>query len=76
MNYLATKKEILQALAENLHNTHPQVMESRYIAEKLNINPKDLNQVIRIMNEKGEVESDQECERLLITQTGLQYLSI
>ena len=76
MGYLATKIEVLKTLEENLHNTQPQVMESRRIAEKLNINPKELNQIIRTMNKMGEVESDQECERLLITQTGLQRLGI
>ena len=70
MGYLATKIEVLKTLEQNLHNTQPQVMESRRIAEKLNINPKELNQIIRTMNKMGEVVSDQECERLLITQTG------
>lgn len=76
MNYSATKIEVLKALEENLHNAHPQVMESRCIAEKLNIKPKELNQIIRAMNKMGEVENDQDCERLIITQTGLQRLAV
>lgn len=74
MGYLATKQQVLKALEENLNNTHPQVMESKWIADKLNINPKELNQVIRTMNKMGEVECDQECTRLLITRTGLSRL--
>ncbi|WP_136806229.1 hypothetical protein [Desulfosediminicola flagellatus] len=74
MGYLATKHQVLKALEENLSNTHPQVMEAKWIADKLNINPKELNQVIRTMNKMGEVECDQECTRLLITHTGLSHL--
>lgn len=74
MAYLATKREILKVLEENLHNAHPQVVESSRIAEKLNLSMKELSQTIRMMGKAGEVESDQDCQRLVITREGLRWL--
>ena len=76
MGYLATKLEILKMLEENLHSVQPQVVETRSIAERLNLARTDLTRAIQIMNKAGEVESDQECERVVITREGLRSLGL
>ena len=76
MGYLATKLQILRVLEENLHTVHPQVVETRSIAERLGMARPELHRAIQIMNKSGEVESDQDCERLVITREGLRSLGL
>ena len=76
MAYVADKKEILGLLVENLNdNAHPQIVEAESIAEKLGMNKKELCQIVKKMREMGEVESDQEGQRVLITRQGLNWVS-
>ena len=74
MSLSAYKLQILKILVENLGNAQPQVVESRYIARRLGIDEKDICQMMRILHEKGVVESDQEGMRSLITRYGLDSL--
>ena len=76
MGYLVTKRQILKILEENLHTIHPQVVETRAIAARLNLARPELHRAIQIMTKAGEVECDQECERLVITRQGLQSLGV
>lgn len=76
MGYLATKRQILQVLEENLHTVQPQVVDTQKIADRLKLRPSDLRHAIQIMNKAGEVESDQECTRLVITREGLRSLGM
>ncbi|WP_136808482.1 hypothetical protein [Desulfosediminicola flagellatus] len=75
MAFLAYKKQILGILVENLKNSQPQVVDSRKIAQRLNLSIKETCQMIKVMNSKGLVESDQDGQRALITREGLSTLS-
>lgn len=75
MAYVATKRRILNILVENLRNAHPQVVEAEKIAEELNMSPKEVCQIIKMMDKMGEVETDQEASRLLITPLGVNWLN-
>ena len=75
MAYVANKRRILNILVDNLRNAHPQVVEAERIAEELNMSPKELSQIIKMMDKMGEVEADQEARRLLITPLGLNWLN-
>ncbi len=74
MSLAAYKLQILKILVENLGNAQPQVVESEYIAGRLNISVKDICQMMRILHEKEMVESDPEGRRSLITRQGLNCL--
>lgn len=74
MAYVANKRKILKILVENLRNAHPQVVESERIAEELDMTPKEICQIIKMMNKMGEVETDQDGQRLLITPQGLAWM--
>ncbi len=74
MIFLAYKKQILEILVENLKNEHPEVVESCSIAERINLSAKETCQIIKVMNSKGLVESDQDGQRAVITYEGLLTL--
>lgn len=74
MAFLAYKKQILGILVENLKNAQPQVVETCKIADRLNLSIKETCQMIKVMNSKGLVESDQDGQRALITREGLSTL--
>jgi len=71
MNILANKQQVLAILADNLKNSQPQVVNSQLIAEELNMNVKDICQLIKIMHQMGVVISDMEGRKSLITKEGL-----
>lgn len=75
MAYVADKKEILKVLVDNLNNDHPQIVEAQEIAERLNKSQKEICRIIRMMQQKGEVESDPEGQKLLITRQGLSWIA-
>lgn len=74
MRLLAYKLRVLSILVENLRNAQPQVVESRTIAERLNMSIRETCQLIKVMNAMGIVESDQDGQRSLITRQGLLCL--
>lgn len=76
MAYVADKKEILKVLVENLkNNDHPQVVEADEIAKRLNMSQKEICRIIKMMQKMGEVESDPEGQKLLITRQGLSWMA-
>lgn len=75
MAYVADKMEILGLLAENVKNGRPEIVESTNIAKRLGKSPKEICRVIKMMRDVGEVESDQEGQRLLITRQGLNWVT-
>jgi predicted transcriptional regulator len=75
MAYVADKKEILKVLVENLNNDHPQIVETQEIANRLNMNPKEISRIIKKMQQVGEVESDPDGQKLLITRQGLSWMA-
>jgi DNA-binding IclR family transcriptional regulator len=75
MAYVADKKEILNVLVENLNNDHPQIVEAHQIAERLNMSQKEIRRIVKMMHHVGEVESDLDGERLVITQRGLSWMA-
>lgn len=75
MAYVADKKQILKILVENLSNDHPQIVEAELIAEKLNMSGKEISRIVKMMEKGGEVESDPEGQRLVITKEGLHWMN-
>jgi len=73
MTLLARKHIILHLLVENLKNEQPQAMDTRSISQQLGMNYQETCQLIKMMNEMGIVESDQDGERVLVTRQGLAY---
>ncbi len=74
MSILTNKQQVLEILVENLQNSQPQVVESKHIAERLNMSMKDTCQLIKVMNETGMVISDIDGLKSLITREGLHCL--
>ncbi|MCP4337579.1 MAG: hypothetical protein GY799_01530 [Desulfobulbaceae bacterium] len=75
MSLLEKKQQVLEVLVENLSNPQPQVVTSELIADKLKMSTKDTCQLLKIMNEMGEVVSDLEGQHALITQEGLNLMN-
>ncbi|WP_163336893.1 hypothetical protein [Desulfopila sp. IMCC35008] len=76
MAYVADKKEILKVLVENLNNNdHPQIVEADEIARRLNMSQKEIRRIIKMMQQVGEVESDPEGQKLVITRQGLRWMA-
>jgi predicted transcriptional regulator len=74
MSMLAYKQRILAILAENLKNSEPQVVSSDMLSARINLPIKDTCQLIKVMNQMGIIESDQDGQRSLITRQGMMYL--
>lgn len=74
MSILAYKHKILEILVENLKNAEPQLVSSEVISARLHLNIKETCQLIKIMNEMGLIESDQDGQRSLITRQGMLFL--
>ena len=55
MSILANRLQVLEILVENLKNSQPQVVNSRHIADKLNMSEKETCQLIKIMHQMGVV---------------------
>jgi len=68
------KRQILHILSENLKVPQPEVLDSTTIAEKLHMDVPTTCQLVKILNETGEVVSDQDGEHCLITSDGLHWL--
>lgn len=71
---LAYKQRILGILVENLKNSEPQVVSSEIISARINLNIRETCQLIKIMNQMGIIESDQDGQRSLITRQGILLL--
>lgn len=74
MSMLAYKQRILGILVENLKNSEPQVVSSESISARINLNIRETCQLIKVMNQMGIIESDQEGQRSLITRQGILFL--
>lgn len=75
MSIHSKKQQVLEILYDNLHNPHPQVVNSEQIAGKLEMTLKDTCHLLKIMDEMGVVVSQIEGHSALITQEGLGYLA-
>jgi len=73
MTLLARKHAILHLLVANLNNEQPQTMDTKSISQQLGMSHRETCQFIKMMNEMGIVESDQDGERVLVTRQGLAY---
>lgn len=70
-----SQNQLLEILADNLKNPHPELMKSDEIARRLNITLQETKQMLRSMQGMGTVESDMEGDYCLITLCGLQWLN-
>lgn len=76
MNTLcANKLRVLGILRENLKNPQPQVVAIEKIAQDLQLSLDETRQLLRRMDEAGEIESDMEAHYSLITPIGLGRLT-
>ena len=75
MSINAKKQQVLELLRSNLNNPQPQVVQSKFIAEKLNIPLKETCHLLKIMDQMGVVISDLDGQNSLITMDGLKSLS-
>lgn len=73
MTIFTRMHNILKLLVDNLKNEQPQAVDAKTISEKLEMNLRETCQLIKMMHEKGLVESDQEGERVVVTRQGLLY---
>lgn len=69
------KIDVLSVLFENLQQDQPQLVPSQVIAEKLNLSLSELQQLLKIMDGNGTIESDLDLQFNLITTKGLRWLS-
>lgn len=75
MSSSTCRNRLLEILANNLKNPHPDLMKSDEIARRLKITLGETKQMLRSMHGMGIVESDMEGEYCLITPSGLQWLA-
>jgi DNA-binding IclR family transcriptional regulator len=68
-------KKVLELLAKNVETTiRPELVDSAYIANILNLTISETKQIITTMNEMGVIESNIEADYSLITRAGLNRL--
>ncbi|KJS02801.1 MAG: hypothetical protein VR65_03875 [Desulfobulbaceae bacterium BRH_c16a] len=70
-----TRLRVLGILSENLKNPQPQVVGIEKIADELQLSIAQTRQLLLIMAEAGEIESDMEGQYSLITPAGLFWLT-
>ncbi len=68
------QSRLLEILADNLKNPHPELMKTDEIARRLNMTLGETKQMLKSMHAMGTVESDMDGEYCLITRSGLQWL--
>ncbi len=75
MSLAEMKKNVLQVLAENIHNNPiPGVVDTDWIARKLGVDTSEVINVLKPMNAMGMVISSVENHYSIITGEGLNYL--
>lgn len=74
MSIFEKKRQVLNILVENLKNREPKPVHSRSISEKVGMSFKDTCQLIKILDQKGLLKSDQDGELSLITREGMNFL--
>lgn len=68
-------KKVLELLAKNVETrVRPELVDSAYIANVLNLTISETKQIITTMNEMGVIESNMEADYSLITRAGLNRL--
>lgn len=70
-----TRLRVLGILSENLKNPQPQVVGIEKIADELQLSIAQTRQLLLMMAEAGEIESDMEGQYSLITPAGLFWLT-
>ncbi|MCP3929245.1 MAG: hypothetical protein GY705_09120 [Bacteroidetes bacterium] len=68
------KIQVLDVLYRNSQKDHPQVVSSKTIADKLNMNLPELQKVLKSMEGMGVIETDPDLRLNLITREGLVWL--
>lgn len=74
MFFHSSQNRLLEILAENLKNPHPELMKADEIARRLNMTLVETKKMLICLHGLGAVESDMDGEYCLITQSGLQWL--
>lgn len=72
---LRTKSlQILSILSDNLKNPEPQLVRSTYLADKMQVSVKEIQQILKVMDSLGVIQSDVEGQYSLITPEGMRDL--
>ncbi|WP_419176236.1 hypothetical protein [Desulfosediminicola sp.] len=75
MTVLEIQKNILQVLADNIHNNlSPDVMDSDTIARCLSVRQETVAEALKVMNDTGVVVTNIENRYSIITGEGLKCL--
>lgn len=75
MGSAAMKNDVLQILADNIkNNASPKPVPSETIAWKLNVQMKELTNLLKTMNESGTIISDMDNHYSIITAAGMSCL--
>lgn len=75
MSLNGKKIAVLTILFENLQQDQPQLVRSDVIAGNLNLDLSELQQLLKIMDDTGIIESDVDLQHNLITSKGVRWLS-
>ena len=67
------KLSILSILSDNLKETEPQLVPSKVIAGRLNLDVSELRPVLKSMEGTGVIETDPDLQYTLITREGLHW---
>ncbi len=74
MSLFTSQVKFLSILAENSKQPQPKVVYSEEIANRLNMNINETQQMIKYLNDMGVIESNIEGRLSLITQKGIHWL--
>ena len=74
MSLLDKQHQVLHILSENSKKPQPQVVDSTDIAEELHLGISEIQQLIKVLNQSGVIESDQDGQYSLITPHGVHWL--
>ncbi|MEE4240581.1 MAG: hypothetical protein V2I36_03885 [Desulfopila sp.] len=75
MSTLNKKIDILTILYKNLQTGQPQLVPSSTIAGEMNLNHKELHQLLKSMEGMGVIETDPDLQFNLITAKGVTWLN-
>lgn len=73
MSLQTYKLRVLAILSDNLKETPPQLVPSIAIADRMNMNLLELQQVLKVMEGMGVIETDPDLQYSLITREGLHW---
>lgn len=74
MSLYQHKLQVLAILSDNLRTSQPQLVPTAVIAKKMDIQSPKLQQILKVMDSIGIIQTDSDLQYNLITRKGLSYL--